>query len=949
MVGPTIQPDIFSHILKFRIPKIVFIADIEKMYRMIALHPDDWHFNRIVWRFDPSKPLQDYFLTTVTYGLANSAFMAIRSLLQLAKDEGHKYPLGKKVVEEDFYVDNLQTGANTLEKALEIKCQVQDLLNKGCFPLKKWVSNSEEFLATIPPEDRDYSIPFELHKDDTIKSLGVQWNPVEDNFIFRSNWELYTDLSKRNCLSNVSKIYDPLGWLSPFIVSAKILIQKLWIIKTDWDSILPENIAKAFQNFQNQLQDLENIKIPRWLQNNIGKITLFGFCDASESACAAAVYWHSIDQNGQVNSNLVASKTKVAPLKRLSLARLELIAAEKLAQLVKKITLVCKDIDFEIQAFTDSTIVLSWLSQEPYHWKTFVANRVTKIQEILPFSTWSHVTSEENPADAASRGISLMDLANHKLWWHGPEWLKNPVPKSPSKFNFNQSALDEGKDITVCLVDIKENGSFVEKFSSYFRLKRAVANSIRILRNARLPKSDRNFGPLKVEDLENSETILLKLVQKEDFPNEIQALSNSLPLAKNSPLKSLYPFLDSKGLLRVGGRLTNSNLSYDIKHPIIIDGKNHIATILVRDLHLQNLHAGPSFLMSHLNRKFHILGCRNLVRKITRTCPKCIRYRAKMSEQLQGSLPYQRTNPSRPFLVCGLDYAGPFHLKLYKGRCQRVQKAWIAIFVCFTTKAIHLELVTELTSEAFLAALKRFVSRRGLCSDIFSDNGTNFVGGNRELIEVANFLSSTEFANAVPSYLVSNSIKWHFSPPSAPHFNGLAESCVKSVKNHLRRSIGDTRLTFEEFYTVLCQVEAVLNSRPIALNQSDSELDPLTPGHFLVGGPLVTVPERPLINTNANHLQRWKLVTRIQQDFWTRWQNEYLTTLQKRPKFQESLSNIQLDTIVLIKEDGLPPGKWVLGKIIDTHPGKDDKVRVVSIKTVTGIFKRPITKVCPLF
>lgn len=274
-------------------------------------------------------------------------------------------------------------------------------------------------------------------------------------------------------------------------------------------------------------------------------------------------------------------------------------------------------------------------------------------------------------------------------------------------------------------------------------------------------------------------------------------------------------------------------------------------------------------------------------------------------------------------------------------------KAYVCLFVCTVTKAIHIELVTDLTSAAFIAAFRRFVARRGHCKEIWSDRGTNFVGASREL-ELAYKNSKSQTVAEISKFLANDHTTWNFIPPSSPHFGGLWESGVRSVKGHLKRAIGQTSLTFEEFSTVLTQVEACVNSRPLSLISSLIDEPPLTPGHFLIGEPLIGVPEPTLIDINISPLNRWHILQRMVQCLWQRWHSEYLTTLQQRYKWNKHCADIKLGTVVLVKDERLPPGKWLLGRVIQKHPGADGITRVVSLQYKTKVFKRPLTKLCPL-
>ncbi|XP_046966236.1 uncharacterized protein LOC124534414 [Vanessa cardui] len=314
-----------------------------------------------------------------------------------------------------------------------------------------------------------------------------------------------------------------------------------------------------------------------------------------------------------------------------------------------------------------------------------------------------------------------------------------------------------------------------------------------------------------------------------------------------------------------------------------------------------------------------------------------------------GNLPKERVTQQRPFSISGVDFAGPVLLKLFSGRgSNRVQKSYIAVFVCTAVKAVHLELVTSLTSGSFIAAFRRFTSRRGHCKKLISDCGTNFIGASKELKKMFE-QSMINLSPEIAELLAKDSTEWKFNPPGAPHMGGLWEATVKSVKFHLQRTLCETKLTYEEYVTLLYQIESCLNSRPLTTVNDNDELFALTPGHFLIGEPLITIPDETC-NENVvySYNNRWTYLQQKLQYFWRKWSQEYLTELQNRHKWMRSQTNIRVGNIVLIKDDRLPPSKWLLGRVVATHPGADGYVRVVSVKCKNTIVKRPIHKLCLL-
>ncbi|KAJ0169552.1 hypothetical protein K1T71_014737 [Dendrolimus kikuchii] len=702
MVGPTLQADLRHIVMKWRVYPIALVADIIKMYRQVQISEEDTVFQRILWRSTPDKNIDDYELLTVTFGTAAAPYLAVRTLHQLAYDGKEKYPLAAEKVLNSFYMDDLMTGSYNVNDAVELYKQMTGLLNEGGFTLQKWNSNSKELIKKITlltnqnkkmktkscdnkenisntecdisiNEDTN-QIKVEIQEDTNVKILGLTWNRKNDSFNYTVTLSpSIIPVTKRIILADISRLFDPLGWIAPTIVLAKIFIQKLWLTGLGWDEILPDTLISEWETYRSELQQLTKIQIPRWLKltSNDKIIELHGFCDASSSAYAAVVYVRIIGASDDINVSLLVARTRVAPIKQISIPRLELCGAVILAKLLIETAELLNIPKNNLRAWTDSTVVLGWLNSHPSRWKTFVANRVSEILTCLSSSQWFYISSKQNPADSASRGISPALLLKNTLWFNGPD---------------------------------------------------------------------------------------------------------------------------------------------------------------------------------------------------------------------------------------------------------------------------------DMTTQAFLAAFRRFVSRRGHCSQLWSDNGTTFIGANKDLKQLASIQSS------LAENLEAKGTEWHFIPPHSPNFGGIWEAGIKSTKFHLKRTIGDSCLTYEEISTLLSQVEACLNSRPINVisNSDPSELLPLTPGHFLIGEPLVAVPDYNYENSNINSLTRWQFIQKTLQIFWRRWSNEYLNSFLNRTKWTSKLPEPNVGDVVIIKDDNIPPGRWLLGRIINKHPGHDGVTRVVTLRTKGSTIRRPTSKICTL-
>lgn len=960
MVGPKLQADLRHTVMRWRGHPIGLITDIVKMYRQVRVSDDDVIFQRIVWRDDPEKEIKDYELLTLTFGTACAPHLAVRALQQTAHDEGHNYSLAAEKVLNNFYMDDLMAGCSNVEEGIKLYTEMTDLLEKSGFKLQKWNSNSKELLQKIymTAAEKEEQInrkeeetaeknkqdnkekEIEIKIDANNKILGLTWNRRDDKIQYSVTLPPMTagPITKRTVIADIARLFDPLGWIAPCIIIAKIFIQKLWLTGLGWDDKLSEVLVEEWSTYRKELSALTKIEIPRWMSSRYDDVIteLHGFSDASKAAYSAVVYLRVVDAKGEVHTSLVVAKTRVAPIKQISIPRLELCGAVLLSKLLVECAEVLGIHKDNIRAWTDSTIVLAWLNSHPSRWKTFVGNRVAEVLSSLNSWQWFHVSTKMNPADCASRGVLPIALVNDTLWYSGPSFLREKEVQY-IKPKDNNVTLEQV--IKTNIATVPEESLFT-RFSSLQRLQRVLAYCRRFTK-----KDKTNARYLQKKELDDVLQRCLKITQKEHFETEYNLLETKGTIqGQHSKLKTLCPYLDDKGLIRVSGRIQRAQLEKDTKHPIILPKGAHLTKLIVAEAHLKTLHGGPSLMMNYLRSAYWIIGARNLVKHHVHKCVVCVRQKANINHQLMGSLPSARCVPARPFFNSGVDYAGPINIRTTKGRGHRAFKGYICLFICMATRAIHLEVVSDMTTQAFLAAFKRFVSRRGHCAHMWSDNGTTFVGASKELKEIVTIESSAA------EHLENSGTEWHFIPPRAPNFGGLWEAGIKATKFHLKRVIGDATLTYEELSTLLCQVEACLNSRPLSVidTTEPGEPLPLSPGHFLIGEPILTVPEDTYERSNVNCLTRWQFVQKMLGSFWRRWSSEYLSTLMQRYKWTSRNPEPNVGDVVLVKEDDLPPSRWLLGRIVEKHPGCDNLTRVVTLRTKASIFKRPICKICVL-
>ncbi|XP_062530654.1 uncharacterized protein LOC119630128 [Bombyx mori] len=538
---------------------------------------------------------------------------------------------------------------------------------------------------------------------------------------------------------------------------------------------------------------------------------------------------------------------------------------------------------------------------------------------------------------------------NNEMWFNGPPWLAREPSCWPTNKNI-PNTTEERRNLTVMLNSVitqPEDVEYISRFSTLGKLVRITARIFRFYNNCkRIKKSYPDF--ITVSEYEFSLMKLIHRVQLFCFYEDIKNISQGK--YPSNKLRRLNPFLDKDNNLRVGGRLHKSILNFDSKHQLILPKKHHLTFLIIDNAHITNLHAGSQSVQHILFQRFWILSSRDIIRMRIHSCVRCFRARPAPLQPAMAPLPASRVRPERPFLKTAVDFAGPFYVRANKVRNAKVIKCYVAVFVCMSVRAVHLELVSELSTDAFLATLRRFISRRGMSTDIYSDCGRNFVGCNNYLQELYKFLRDNDVQSTLNSKTLEQGITWHFQPPYASHFGGLFEAGVKSFKHHFYRVLGTQTQTYDEMHTLLCQIEAVLNSRPLCLLSSDpTDPLPLTPSHFLIGGPLTALPDVSLTESTSSKLTRWRWVQQCLQHFWKRWSREYLHEIQQRNKwFHNRGPLIREGTIVVVRDDNLPPLHWRLARVHALHPGSDNVTRVVTVQIGNTFVKRAVVKLCPL-
>ena len=557
-------------------------------------------------------------------------------------------------------------------------------------------------------------------------------------------------------------------------------------------------------------------------------------------------------------------------------------------------------------------------------YKPFVSHRIGEIQQLSEADEWRFVPGKLNPSDAATRSSLEVEEIIPKSWAEGPEFLVQPEsewpvdipwiapteeirPTKPSRVHVMQ--VQEPKDWSKVSFD-------PDDLPSYTELKGELLN-------------------------------LLKRCQSEAFLKEIKDFQKRKEVKRSSALLELSPCVGEDGLLRLGGRAGRAPLPNENLHPIILPAKHPLTFQLIWAFHRKHNHCGTDFVLSHVRDYYWPIRGKDAVKKVSRKCPSCIRERTRPAIQKMADLPIERLAVHTPaFHHTAVDYFGPLEVAYGRGRSV---KRYGALFTCLTTRAVYLDLAKSLSTEDFLLVLRRFLSFYSKPESIHSDNGTNFVGAEKELVAPVGQLNQDP---VLAEALKRSAIKWKFQPPSAPHFGGAHESLVRVTKLSLYRMLKkeNKKLQYpseDMMRTFLCEVAAILNDRPLVKCSSDPrDYRPLTPNDLLGKRSGLVLPMSD--PKDALPRQNYLYVQKMANQFWDLWIKFYLPSLVARRKWQLKERNFRVGDHVLVVEPNLPRGRWSTGKVTETFPGADGLVRVVTVQTESGVSTRSIHRLCLL-
>ncbi|KAL5472994.1 hypothetical protein EMCRGX_G027441 [Ephydatia muelleri] len=844
-------------------------GDIEKAFLMISVSEEDRDALRFLWVEDLSSHLPRLVtlrFARVVFGVSSSPFLLNATLRYHMERYRTSDPSFVDQFVRSVYVDDITSGADTEEEALELAMKSRQRLAEAGFNLRRLVTNLPRLQNSLSS----------FEKQQSEREIGC--NTVT------SDEESYA----KNTLGDRD------------ICAARI----------GWDETLSEELLIKWRELVANLKQSQPLRIPRYYFSGIDvstlhTCTLFGFCDASKKAYAAVIFLQMKTPN-QCMTRFMVSRTRVAPLNAQTIPRLELLAALLLARLVSTITkAVQPELIFDIMVcFTDSKIALYWIRGFSKEWKQFVQNRVDEIRTLVPMDSWYHCPGETNLADLPSRGIGLCNTVDSSMWLNGPKWIADDeFEPQYSDTSIPEECLSEMKvkDLMAHSVLITQGCCqyepviTCEHFSTLSHLLRVTAyiqKFISILK-AKVKRTNIPSSVVTALDIESALLYWVKLSQRTlNQDEQFDAWQKQLGL-----------YCDTDGVWRCKGRLGNADLQENTKYPIFLNRKHHLTALVVQDCHTRVMHNGVKETLTEFRSRYWIVR-------------------------------------------------GPLYLK------NGDSKVWICLFTCCAVRAVHLELVPDLTTSAFICCLRRFSARHGTPQRIVSDNSKTFKSANKILL-------APQKAPEVQQYLSVSHIEWTFILEKAPWWGGFYERIIQSVKRCMKKVIGRTRWTYDELLTVLVEVEATLNSHPISYLSAEDFDEPLTPSHLLTGRRLLTLqapatceedPEFGSGDIKADLTRRMRHLNRVMECFWRRWRSEYLAGLREYHAYgarvKPARSKVAAGDVVLIYDADQPRTMWRMGRVESLLQSSDGNVRGASLRVSSGskstLLRRTIQQLYPL-
>ena len=952
--GPDFNNRLRSVLLRFRMEEVGISADIASMFYCFHLENKDKDKTRFFWfkDNDPNNELTEYRARVHLFGNTSSPALAIIGLrYAINNDLTETSSEVKTFIKNNFYVDDGLKSTKTPREAISILSQTRKALAKFNIRLHKISSNSKEVTDSFPSSELSEVSP-RLSGSSLQPTLGLKWETDNDFLVIQMNVPEHP-FTRRGILATVNSIFDPLGFVSPVILTGRILQRALLQPSNtdqtenaiDWDSPLPEQYTYEWNDWKRSLKSIGGLKIQRcYHPKNFGTpdtIELHVFSDASLQATGHVTYLR-YGRGDQIHVSLVTANSKVTPRTANTVPRLELCAALDAAVSAKETAKALDIVHDHTFLHTDSKVVMGYINNTERRFSGYVTRRVNTILKHFGKEQWSYVPSEKNPADIASRSQTVESLID-SCWFEGPEFLLSHDKKATPLPNEEASELPETIYETKNLLSSNPSNAdnaistLVERHGTWEKviriLKCVITFSFHLLDRSK-QRGGTQLAPRKSPSNTQVENILIRVIQSHAFSRILHILQNNERLPTNDPLLPYAPFLDQEGIIRVGGRLKHSPLHYNQKFPILLPTTHNLTTLILRKCHIKVRHQGRIITQGALRDEgFFIYRGTKVIDKFIKECVSCQKLRGPFLNQIMSDLPPDRLAMTPPFSNTGMDVFGPYSVKYgaTTRRSRGTRKMWAIVFTCLVSRAIHIEPLPALDITAFKNAFRRFTCLRGQCKILRSDRGTNFVGAANQ-DETLNLLE-------IENEMKIQNVTWIFNPPRAPHFGGVFERKVGSIKRIIDAcmlQLGPTKVLDEdEFFTFLAEAVSIINNTPLtAISSNPNDPLPISPATILLQREETdhldpeTLTEADLLSYAS---RRWRRVQYLASQFWQRWRQEYIQTLTTRNKWKLPRRSLEQGDIVLIKDSTSARNLWPIGKVKSVKTSRDGIVRSVTL------------------
>ena len=957
--GPDLTNNLFGVLCRFRRHPIAVMCDIEKMFHQFHVSPKDRDYLRFLWweGGDTSKEPCEYRMNVHLFGAKSSPACANFGLKHLSKMFEQDYPLAGPFLRQDYYVDDGITSVSSVDEAVKLIEESRKMCSRGNLRLHKFVSNARSVLENIPSSECASEVQkVDLNKDElpVESALGLQWNVELDTFMFPTQHKGQPD-TRRGILSTVASIYDPVGFISPFVLKGKAILQEMCKRGVSWDESISEDLQPRWERWKSDIQNLDSVQIPRCYKpadmDTVTRTELHHFSDASTSGYGMCSYLRTLSKD-HVHCCLVVSKARVSPVKVVSVPRLELAAAV----VAVKVSLKLKD-ELQMQIdeeyfWSDSQIILAYINNDAKRFHVFVANRVQFIREHTKVNQWQYVSTEVNPADHASRGCSVADLLASN-WFTGPEFLWSTDMVKCSVIEPELMLGDpEVRAHTLHVQSENSNDllNVIQRYSDWDFVSRVVARILRLVHSC----PENQF--LTIKEIHHAGLRVVRLVQEVAFRTERQVLLKNQEVSSASKLYNLDPYI-MDNVIRVGGRLRNSTLPESQRHPVLLPRDGHVTQLIVAHCHKQIHHQGRGQTLSEIRSQgYWILGGSRIVAAYIKNCVQCRKLRRPVEEQKMADLPQDWVEATPPFAFCGMDCFGPFVTK--QGR--KEHKRYGLLFTCMCSRAVHIEMLEDLSTDSFIIGLRSFIALRGTVTQIRSDQGSNYIGASHELEVAWKELDISRISR----YLSKKQCDFVFNAPHSSHAGGVWERQIRTIRNVLNSTIAlcSARLDDASLRCLFYEAMLMVNSRPLTAVDSDTGMEPITPNHLITMKSTAPLPPPGnFVKEDMYARKRWRRVQYLMEQFWSRWRKEYLLNLSERQKWSKTRRNVEAGDIVMLTDTEVPRMQWPLAVITEVKKDDDGLVRRVKVRLSNSsldssgrpqrqvsILERPIHKVVVL-